>query len=150
MASRRAHVAVGIPSGVVAGVYAARQQKHDWLITESVGGGMGGYVGALLPDVLEPAVSSWHRSTCHSWAAVGVAVQTVPEQIRRWQAYCRAQASDHESQRDASEDPVVRAWHGTCAMFWLLAAGFAAGLAAGYASHLMLDATTPRGLPLIG
>jgi hypothetical protein len=149
MASRRVHVALGVPSGIGAAAYAARQQTGNRLIIESVGGGVGGYVGALLPDILEPAVSSWHRSTCHSWAVVGIAVQTVPDEIRRWQEYCRAQAAHHERQRDTSQDSVARTWHGACAMFWLLAAGFAAGLAAGYASHLVLDATTARGLPLI-
>jgi membrane-bound metal-dependent hydrolase YbcI (DUF457 family) len=34
-------------------------------------------------------------------------------------------------------------------MFWRFAAGFANGLAAGYVSHLALDAATPRSLPLL-
>ncbi len=35
------------------------------------------------------------------------------------------------------------------ALLWRLAAGFANGLAAGYISHLALDAVTPRSIPLL-
>lgn len=34
-------------------------------------------------------------------------------------------------------------------LLWRLAAGFANGLAAGYLSHLALDAVTPRSIPLL-
>jgi membrane-bound metal-dependent hydrolase YbcI (DUF457 family) len=33
---------------------------------------------------------------------------------------------------------------------WILLAGFLNGLAAGYVSHLLLDATTPLGTPILG
>jgi hypothetical protein len=36
------------------------------------------------------------------------------------------------------------------ALLWYLLAGAVVGLMAGYASHLILDAGTTRGLPLVG
>lgn len=148
-ASRRVHVAVGVPAGAAVAAYAARNEHGSAFLLESIGGSVGGYVGALVPDVLEPAVSSWHRSVCHSWVAVGVGVKSLPEHLARWQAYCRAHAAEHERRRDASDDAMARAWHAACAIFWLLVSGFALGLVAGYASHVALDAATPRGLPLL-
>jgi len=49
---------------------AKEQRVPNWW-TEVAGGALGGYVGGLLPDVLEPAISSWHRDVAHSCAAGG-------------------------------------------------------------------------------
>ena len=43
-----------------------------------------------------------------------------------------------------------QAWAEICEFVWILMAGFLNGLAAGYVSHLVLDAMTPRGIPLAG
>jgi len=40
-------------------------------------------------------------------------------------------------------------WAGLAELFWRLLAGFLNGLSAGYASHLLLDAMTPRGIPVV-
>jgi hypothetical protein len=40
-------------------------------------------------------------------------------------------------------------WAEISEFIWTLLAGFLNGLAAGYVSHLLLDATTPRGIPFL-
>jgi hypothetical protein len=46
-------------------------------------------------------------------------------------------------------DPISRLLLSLFELMWRLAAGFANGLAAGYISHLALDAATPRSIPLL-
>jgi len=46
-------------------------------------------------------------------------------------------------------DPISRLLLSLFELLWRLAAGFANGLAAGYLSHLALDAVTPRSIPLL-
>jgi len=43
----------------------------------------------------------------------------------------------------------ARLWHAVLEFFFRLLAGAVAGALGGYSSHLALDASTPRSLPLI-
>src|SRR5574337_275704 len=147
MARRRTHLIVGTPSGAAVAAYMAREQPSWKLPAEAAGGALGGAVGALLPDVLEPAFNSWHRSIAHSYATAGVGVATIPQRLSSWQEYCRRQADLHERLRERSFDEWSRLWHYLCAFFWHVMSGFIAGAAVGYLSHLALDMMTPRGLP---
>lgn len=45
--------------------------------------------------------------------------------------------------------PLEQLWAEVGEVIWTLLAGFLNGLAAGYVSHLLLDATTPRGIPIL-
>ena len=80
--------------------------------------------------------------------------------------YCRGQAEHKAAQRSALQmvpdltmpDVFVPAppasvltnmWLLACELFWRALAGFVNGLAAGYISHLVLDAGTPRSIPLL-
>jgi len=66
------------------------------------------------------------------------------------QSHCRRKAREAASLAASADEPVARLlWLGIQA-FWNLAAGFVAGLIAGYGSHLLLDGFTPAGLPLLG
>lgn len=83
-----------------------------------------GALGALytnLPDILEPATSSNHRKVFHS-VACAVAIGVGMKKAWAWKP---------------EEDL------GRLARFFVLVAG------AGYLTHLALDATTKRSLPLI-
>jgi hypothetical protein len=78
----------------------------------------------------------------------GYAVAAV--KIDEWSGYCRQQA-EHFRQLQVPLDlePFRRFLYWLAEMLWRLAAGCLNGLQAGYASHLALDALTPRSLPLI-
>ena len=71
MANRNTHIVGGVTTGVGYSAFRAKEQSNQNLVTEMVGGAAGGYVGALRPDVLEPAFSSWHRNAAHSWTISG-------------------------------------------------------------------------------
>jgi hypothetical protein len=99
------------------------------------------------PDVLEPAIHSWHRDICHSWT-VGSVLSAGGAKLEEWERHCRVKAAIFRQMRLASrEDPVKALFYFLTELFWNLAAGFAVGFAAGYVSHLILDAATPLGLP---
>lgn len=149
MAKRGTHLVVGGATGVAAAAYAARNQDPWNFVAEVIGGGVGGALGSLAPDVLEPAIHSWHRSLAHS-CATGVAGAVVAQRhVSSWQQRCRAEAQRHEQLRLASNDEWARCWHALMAFIWRALSGFAVGAPAGYVSHLVLDAGTPRSLPLL-
>jgi inner membrane protein len=81
----------------------------------------GGLLGAKLPDVFEPAIHSHHRKFFHSLVVAGGLAWAI-RKVLDWP-------------RETREQRLLRA--------------AVLGVAVGYASHLALDAMTPRSLPLI-
>ncbi len=95
-------------------------EKIDWqkVWASALIGACGGFVGSMIPDVLEPAIHPNHRGLAHSVAAGGgVGFQTVQWWLNHGQS--------------------------TDAKFLFLEA-----CAVGYLSHLLLDGRTPKGLPI--
>ena len=71
MSDGNTHRLVGAGTGAVVAGFRAKQQKdHHWW-GEVACGALGGYVGGQLHDLLEPAISSWHRDVAHSCTAGG-------------------------------------------------------------------------------
>ncbi len=68
MASKNTHIVVGAITGlVIYGLY-KNMKKQDWDLIEVCGAVLlGGMIGRL-PDILEPATSSYHRKFYHSIA----------------------------------------------------------------------------------
>lgn len=149
MANHKTHLTTGVACGVAAGIYTARHETGGAFVAEIAGAAAGGAIGGALPDLFEPAIHSWHRSTAHSVttaAALGLtAIRTVP----KWQHLCRMNAIHHDVQQASAPDFAARAWHAFMALLWRFLSGFVAGLPAGYLSHLALDACTPRCIPLL-
>lgn len=156
MPDGKTHALVGAGSGAVYSGYRAKDQDQDWWV-EVIGGAIGGYVGGKLPDWIEPAVSPWHRSTAHS-GAVGGGVLAIGNAIAACGAACRENAETCKSLRMQQQgdvfvfvplDPLSNFFANLFEFLWRLAAGFVNGLAAGYVSHLTLDAMTARSIPLL-
>jgi hypothetical protein len=130
-----AGVLFGALSAVLAALASGNQLTPAELIARAIGGGLGGKLGALVPDLLEPPTSSWHRSTAHSalatCAVAHAGVKRIAPAAERWLTDARASPGSAHS------------------MFTHLVAGMAMGVPAGYVSHTMLDAGTPRSIPLI-
>jgi hypothetical protein len=164
MPDRRTHRRAGRISGGVYAFQRARKQSVGQCVTETIGGIAGGEMGALLADWLEPGISSWHRGTAHSCAA-GVGILSLGEVLAGAETYCRQQAERKAEELKtlrmipdpsqpsvfipAPNNSLTQLWLTICELFWQTLAGFANGLAAGYLSHLMLDAGTPRSIPLL-
>src|SRR5260370_38458797 len=123
----------GRPWAIGTRAHPAGNEPPHQRVVEAVGGGVGGLVGSLLPDLLEPAISSWHRSVAHSWTTASVGVATIPYRIDGWQERCRVQAELHKKSQLQATDAWSQTWHVACVLFWLLLSGFVVGVLAGYA-----------------
>jgi hypothetical protein len=133
--------------------------EHDLL--QVVGGLAIGKWAGHLPDRLEPAHSPDHRAGLHSSEMLGLTgAGTAFGAINSWVDGCRGLAMDARSKRNASWSACGqstgwdRAPHAVDAVLYLaaevvacLAAAAPGAFCAGYASHLLADAETPKGLP---
>jgi hypothetical protein len=148
---RKTHLGAGALVGVGVGLYTARNLKGWPAVARILGAVLASVIGAALPDAFEPALHSWHRRSFHSWGAlVGTAGVTLgpPVAARRWMAEREAAAERCRAQREALPlDHPERAGLWLAEMFEHFLIAAAVGLPAGYASHLVLDAASPRGLP---
>jgi len=150
MPRRAQHSAAGI---LVGGTFAAirtNSPESNRPLLEIIGGGIGGHIGGCLPDFIEPAHHPGHRAMAHAIVPAGGLGALVGKKLGDAQGYCRRKAREAASVAASADDPLARLlWLGI-QMFWDLAAGFVAGLLAGYGSHLVLDGFTPAGLPVLG
>ncbi|HLJ87775.1 MAG TPA: metal-dependent hydrolase [Candidatus Angelobacter sp.] len=159
MPNCKTHQWVGALAGGLDACYQAQGKPHSDAVLETIGGAIGGYVAGMLPDVLEPAVSPWHRDVGHS-VTVGGGVLVLRATLAQWAQQCRDKAQNCSAILmiavpgtnifvPASVTPFNQLVSSLAELFWKLLAGFLNGLSAGYASHLLLDAMTPRGIPLL-
>jgi membrane-bound metal-dependent hydrolase YbcI (DUF457 family) len=159
MPDKKTHQHIGAGCGAAFAAFEAKDQPNVYFWIELIGGALGGYSGGTLPDWLEPALGSWHRGVCHS-AAAGTAVFFVRSVLANWANICRENADKCRIMPQVENvqtgewlpiqrTPLQQAWVEICEFVWRLLAGFLNGLAAGYVSHLILDAGTPRGIPLL-
>lgn len=160
MPGKETHKYVGAAAGVALAAFEAHGQPKNYFLIEMAGGALGGMVGGMAPDWLEPAISSWHRGVCHS-ASMGGAIIYFQQILSNWANTCRENAAKcrvlpqvedvHTGQWiPIKPTPMAQAWADIREFLWTLLAGFLNGLAAGYISHLVLDAVTPRSIPLLG
>ncbi|MBB87286.1 MAG: hypothetical protein CMP06_08310 [Xanthomonadales bacterium] len=101
--------------------HVAEQAKDGRFNAEPLATTVGGYLLATVPDVLEPATSPRHRGMLHSYTALA-AVGIGSWQLYRWQPGDRI----HRLGR----------WAGLV-------------LLGAYGIHLVMDARTPMGLPVL-
>lgn len=148
MPNRNAHLIGGGVAGLAAGMYSTRNLSADQRQIEIVCAIIGGLIGGAAPDLLEPATSPNHRAAFHSLvmgAGVGAAA------MAEWHARCRERAAECDARATSlpPESPDCRREH-SAAFWWRVLAGLLVGFLAGYGSHLAMDFTTARALPLIG
>ena len=148
MPNRDMHLNAGAITGAFAALVMVHGENDTLALAEIVGGVIGGALGGLAPDVLEPATSPHHRKLAHSMVAAGALTLA---KVAEWQAGCRRSCAGHLAWA-STLPPGSTERHDaeTSALMWSIAAGLIVGFAAGYASHLALDAATSRSLPLIG
>ena len=151
MSNGREHRRVGFAVGGFAAFVASDEGSALWhRLVETLGGMIGGWAGGKLPDILEPAVHGWHRDLAHSMTTAGGIVAGTAKAAASWQCGCRSRAEYFAARRRATGiEPAERLLFVLAELFWRLAAGALVGAAAGYLSHLALDGTTPRSIPLL-
>lgn len=120
MSSGRVHQIAAFAAGCAVAVHAQSQGREPVLGVLLSGGWSA--LATKLPDLLEPAEHPNHRQFFHS-AAFALLVGKLS-----YEAYCWIPANDRE-----------RVWR----ELMLLGGG-------AYLLHLVLDSSTPKGIPLIG
>lgn len=135
--NRAAHVNAGVICGLSAAVALANRDDQADVFLEGIGGILGGWLGGRLPDMLEPATSPDHRATFHSLTVGGGGNALAIPRLMDLQADVRARARECAAE---GED-----WH---ALALNILAGVVVAVPAGYVSHLLLDSTTPKSLPI--
>jgi len=149
MPGRREHSEVGQLAGLVAAAAMGPAQHPLLAAAEIIGGGFGGHCGALLPDVFDPATGPAHRTLGHGVVPATWVGTKVVGVVCRYQTVCRENAAACVRQLATPPVPLERLVLGLGVLLWHVAAGFVVCLPAGYASHLVLDGGTRRGLPLL-
>lgn len=146
MPRRRDHVIASGAGGFLTSI-AFPVQPSGPTPWELLGGVVGGAVGGLAPDGLEPATSPNHRAFFHRGGARG---PRFPVRLERdllsYQA--RALAAEVALQGLTLTEEERRRWEAE--RNWVLfARAFVIAFLAGYGLHLLMDAATPRSLPLV-
>jgi len=133
MANREAHVAVGIAAAIFTEILVSKGSPN--VGARLFGAILGGYIGARAPDIIDPPSNGPnHRGIGHGVVPVSVAFAAASNDFahaRRWL-----------ETRAAGSPPLEQ-------FLFASAVGIMGGFAVSYASHLALDAVTPRGLPVI-
>ncbi len=149
MPNARVHKVSGGVAGAGYALIRAKGQSGGHVIIETFGGAVGGTLGGLAPDRLDPPLWPGHRSVGHGLVPVAVAGDAVRRRVDGWQQSLRAEAERHAQTAAAATEPLDRLLHGFLELLFRFLAGLAAGFAAGYISHVALDAFSPAGLPLL-
>ena len=148
MPRRDVHEVWGMTSGVAAAFLLMPKEDNAGLMAELLGAVVGGNIGGRAADILEPALTPNHRAVAHSGLAVAALVQLARSGMI---AGCRDQSTACQSRAlDLSRSAEQRSTDRVHDLLWRVAAGLLIGFIAGYSSHLLLDAGTKRGLPLLG
>lgn len=149
MANGKTHEVVGATTGAGFALWAARNQPATATAIEAVGGALGGYVGGKLPDIFDPPLHPRHRSVAHAVIPLIVATRYCANNLGTWQDIFRKLAEREAQLRVQARNTTDEVTHGLLETGYRLIAGMIAGLMAGYASHIALDAVTPSSLPLM-
>ena len=147
MPSRDVHRPVGVAVGAGYAYWHAASLPPADALAETIGGGAGGWLGAALPDWIDPATTPDHRDVGHGAANAIAAVWLSAETILGLQARLRERADRLQFDRANLQDDILKLLYWLEEMFLRFLAGFLHGLSAGYLSHLFLDSLTARGIP---
>ena len=148
MPDRSVHIAVGVPAGAAFSLYCARRQNPREMLIEGFGGALGGFSGALVPDLVDTPDDPNHRGIAHGVAPVGGMGYAAAQTFDEIQGYFRARANQYAVVKQNTPSPVLSVCYELLEILMRVIAGAIAGFVAGYASHVILDFATPRSLPL--
>jgi len=149
MPNRPIHIAVSTPLGAGYAAYKAKNQNGLSGSLEIIGGALGGFVGGVAPDCIDPPYCPSHRAVGHGSLPVAGVVNYWQRNLDAWQQNLRRMADQHRQHQAIATDPLAVAWHTIAEWALRLLPGILAGFGAGYLSHVVLDFGTPRCLPLI-
>lgn len=139
MPNRLAHTATGAVVGLIGASVIMLAEDPDAWPALALGASMGGFFGAMVPDLIDLPTGPNHRSLGHSITLnAGVLFMSF------WKWIPNAVES-HLEKADKAEEK----GNTIGAFLWRMLAGFLWGLVWGHISHLVLDMRTPKRLPML-
>ena len=149
MPNKKTHGPVSTGIGVAAALLRS-DEKNPWArALIGVGGGIGGYWGGRMPDLIDPPTSPNHRSWGHGVLPVSATFGSAISRAQRFEKDLLRYASNLGTAAGEAETFIDRLLLTAGQALALLVAGAIPGFAAGYVSHLALDLTTAKRLPLV-
>jgi hypothetical protein len=145
MPNGKVHREWGGMTGVVCGAVAVSHDPSFYALAGWIGGGVGGVVGGSLPDLIDVPCHPNHRSLAHGVLPVGTAVIKTVAWWKRQIDECNRRAKVAE-ERWRQMGSTGFNWERAG---WLFLAGLMAGFVGGYVSHLVLDSSSKKSLPLL-
>jgi membrane-bound metal-dependent hydrolase YbcI (DUF457 family) len=149
MPGYREHQRVGGPVGGLTALGFAADQPPALALVEALGGWWAGEAVSTLPDVFEPGTSSHHRGPAHSLSVTAYGSTVAFQQTREIQNQLRFAALQCFQTAQLSQNGLQQIVCGTFGLLLHFAAGALPAIPASYASHVLLDAATPRGVPVL-
>ena len=148
MPNRTTHVVIAAMfSGAVSNRYSTQIPDLQGRIVYQSAFVMGGIIGGILPDRLDPPTNPRHRGIAHSFLTGILTVSFGISWLKWFDPHLKATAIKFREEWEHSQHQNIAAFlQYICVLF---VSGITAGVMAGYLSHLALDANTPAGLPLI-
>lgn len=148
--NRDAHEIAGKFLGVVGTVISSDPYENQNIFHQVVGSYIGGKLGALLPDLIDPPTNPNHRSLGHGFIPTTICLALLSKKISpKWELYWLQQAESFRQLHQSSTNPFQKFvnWcliHICHTLVWVCK-----GMIWGYTSHLALDSVTPKGLPAV-
>lgn len=148
MPNRNAHIGIALVAQLGIELLQQSGLEDNDRFWDVVGAALGASCGGVLPDILEPALSPEHRQFAHG-VLPAVAVACFGQgKYRDGQAALYAWANSAPRPGVDTQPGAGQVGLSRCIRF--IVAGFFRALPVGYASHLLADAATPLGLPMVG
>ena len=149
MPDRSTHRQVGGWVGGTTALALSQGQPLLLTVTEVLGGVLAGQAAGTWPDALEPALSSYHRKEAHAALPALYASQAIFQGVVTVQTGLRSSAMECFAVAASSQNRAQRVANVSLGLLLHLVAGMVPAIPAAYLSHLALDATSSRGVPLV-
>lgn len=135
MPNRTVHIPAGVASGATFASVRAINERDEVIYARAIGGLIGGYFGAQMPDIIDPSTNGPnHRSLGHGILPNTCAAAYLHRPYENLRRYLNVRAEEYT---------LIPSTLMQCLI------GVLDGFIAGYVSHLVLDSFTPKGLPLL-
>ena len=138
MPNKPTHIIAGAGAGVLAVNFWPLEDDNIKSGEYLTGAVIGGIIGGMLPDIIDPPRSPHHRSIGHSMTGNSIGLGALIANIDT----IDQALSERIKEAEENENYVL-------AGFYRFVSGLIKGFIAGQASHLLLDLTTPKRLPMI-
>jgi hypothetical protein len=150
MPNAKVHAPTGLVLGAANAFRLSQGQPDNYRLVETLSGAFFGATAGLIPDRIDPPDHPNHRAGGHGAVqtiALAYFANKVTPMIQEKLRGIATSLFDEAQLRPESFERSMCQVGGVC---YLILSGALPGITAGYASHVALDAFTPKSIPFIG